>query len=80
MSRSCIGVESALPCPECGLPLPVCDHVAPRTWRHLDSGSFLTRVHAHPPRPLPVARHPADPGSLGASPLAVHHSFRALGH
>jgi transposase len=38
------------PCPECGLPLPVADHVASRAWRHLDSGSFLTRMHARIPR------------------------------
>ena len=38
------------PCPECGLPLPVADHVTSRAWRHLDSGSFLTRMHARIPR------------------------------
>jgi len=38
------------PCPECGRGLPVYDHVGPRLWRHLDSGSFLTFVEARIPR------------------------------
>jgi len=38
------------PCPECGAILPVYDHTAPRSWRHLDSGGFLTWVHARVPR------------------------------
>ena len=38
------------PCPECGAQLPVYDHTAPRSWRHLDSGGFLTWVHARVPR------------------------------
>ncbi len=38
------------PCPECGLELSVFDHVPSRTWRHLDTGSFRTRVHAQIPR------------------------------
>lgn len=39
-----------LPCPGCGLSLPVVDHVPPRSWRHLNSGSFQTWVHARIPR------------------------------
>lgn len=38
------------PCPECGLALPVYDHVPCRGWRHLDSGPFRTWVHARIPR------------------------------
>jgi len=38
------------PCPECGMDLPVYDHVGFRSWRHLDSGSFLTFVEARIPR------------------------------
>jgi len=37
-------------CPECGAQLPVYDHVAARSWRHLDCGSFQTYVHARLPR------------------------------
>jgi len=42
------GVE--FPCPECGVPLPVYDHVPVRTWRHLDTGPAQTLVHARVPR------------------------------
>jgi len=38
------------PCPECGMRLPVHDHVAVRSWRHLDSGPFQTWVYARLPR------------------------------
>jgi len=38
------------PCPECGVALPVYDHTASRSWRHLDTGGFLTLVHACVPR------------------------------
>src|SRR5271166_1696239 len=38
------------PCPECGVALPVYDHVGSRAWRHLDSGPFRTWVHARIPR------------------------------
>jgi len=37
-------------CSECGMDLPVYDHVGARAWRHLDSGSFLTFVEARIPR------------------------------
>lgn len=37
-------------CPECGAELPVYDHTAERSWRHLDSCQFLTYLHARPPR------------------------------
>jgi transposase len=37
-------------CPDCGIRLPVYDHSAERTWRHLDSCAFLTFLHARPPR------------------------------
>jgi transposase len=38
------------PCPECGAELPVYDHTASRSWRHLDTGGFLTFLHARVPR------------------------------
>jgi transposase len=38
------------PCPECGTRLPVRDHVPERTWRHLDSGPFVTMLRARLPR------------------------------
>ena len=37
-------------CPDCGQACPVYDHLAVRTWRHLDSCQFLTYLHAKPPR------------------------------
>jgi transposase len=37
-------------CPECGLPLPLYDHVPTRCWRHLDHGDRLTWLHARLPR------------------------------
>ena len=37
-------------CPECGVILPLYDHVPPRRWRHLDHGSWMTRLHARIPR------------------------------
>src|SRR5579864_127246 len=38
------------PCPECGARLPVRDHTPERSWRHLDTGSFLTHVRTRLPR------------------------------
>ena len=37
-------------CPACGNQCVVYDHLAERTWRHLDSCQFLTYLHAKPPR------------------------------
>ena len=37
-------------CPQCACECPVYDHLAKRTWRHLDSCQFLTYLHAEPPR------------------------------
>ncbi len=37
-------------CPECGVVLPLYDHVPPRRWRHLDHGSWLTWLWARIPR------------------------------
>lgn len=37
-------------CPECGVVLPLYDHVRPRRWRHLDHGSWMTWLHARIPR------------------------------
>jgi len=37
-------------CPECGLPLPIYDHVPARRWRHLDHGDRITWLHARLPR------------------------------
>lgn len=42
--------ESYFPCPECGVSYSVFDHVASRSWRHLNSGPFTTWVHARIPR------------------------------
>ena len=40
----------SFPCPECGTRLPVRDHVPERSWRHLDSGSFITMLRSRIPR------------------------------
>jgi len=40
----------AFACPECGVRLPVRDHVPERAWRHLDTGSFRTWLRARVPR------------------------------
>ena len=40
----------SFPCPECGAELPIYDHTVPRSWHHVDSGGFLTWVHARIPR------------------------------
>lgn len=37
-------------CPECGVVLPLYDHVPLRRWRHLDHGSWLTCLQARIPR------------------------------
>jgi transposase len=37
-------------CPLCACECPVYDHLAKRSWRHLDSCQFLTYLHAEPPR------------------------------
>ncbi len=37
-------------CPKCGQECAIYDHLAVRTWRHLDSCQFLTYLHASPPR------------------------------
>ena len=37
-------------CPKCCAVLPLYDHTAPRKWRHLDHGSWLTWVIASVPR------------------------------
>ena len=42
--------KSKFACPECGCLLPVHDHTPARKWRHLDSGGFLTWLHARLPR------------------------------
>ena len=38
------------PCPECGQQVSGYDHAEERTWRHLDSGSYRTYLHARIPR------------------------------
>ena len=38
------------PCPECGLPLSVRDHIPVRSWRHLDCCGLPTWLHARLPR------------------------------
>jgi transposase len=40
----------SFPCPECGVRLPVRDHVPERTWRHLDQGGVVTWLRARIPR------------------------------
>jgi transposase len=42
--------KARFPCPECGVLLPLYDHIAPRRWRHLDHGSWMTWLQARLPR------------------------------
>jgi transposase len=37
-------------CPECGVVLPLYDHIPARKWRHLDHGSWMTWLQARIPR------------------------------
>jgi transposase len=63
------------PCPQCGADLPVNDHAAERSWRHLDSCGFATYLHARPPR-VRCAAHGVHQVEL---PWAEPHSrFTAL--
>lgn len=57
-------------CPDCDIRLPVYDHSAERTWRHLDSCAFLTFLHARPPR-VECAEHGVRQARL---PWAEPHS------
>jgi transposase len=38
------------PCPDCGKPCSIHDHAAQRTWRHLDTMQFETRITCRLPR------------------------------
>jgi transposase len=42
--------NASFPCPECGRRVPLYDHAPSRSWRHLDHGDCLTRLHAQAPR------------------------------
>jgi transposase len=42
--------KARFPCPECGVALPLYDHIPPRRWRHLDHGGWLTWLEARLPR------------------------------
>jgi len=44
------GKVKTWPCPECEAACGLHDHDAERTWRHLDSCQFQTRLHASVPR------------------------------
>jgi transposase len=50
-------------CPECGVSCTIADHAPERTWRHLDTMQFETRLHAATPR--------ADCGQCGVKTIAV---------
>jgi len=39
-----------VPCPECGVGCSIADHAPERTWRHLDTMQFVTRLRASVPR------------------------------
>ncbi len=61
---------SSCNCPECQELCPIYDHVSERIWRHLDSCSFKTYVHAKIPR-INCSKH----GILQANiPWAQAHS------
>jgi transposase len=50
-------------CPECGAACSIADHGPERTWRHLDTMQFETRLHAATPR--------ANCGQCGVKTIAV---------
>jgi transposase len=43
-------VDNGAVCPECGETRSLYDHSPERTWRHLDTMQFETRIHCKPPR------------------------------
>jgi transposase len=43
-------VGGRVPCPECGVGCSIADHAPERTWRHLDTMQFETRLRARVPR------------------------------
>ena len=52
-NRVDIRLESAggqVTCPRCAKACPIADHATERTWRHLDTMQFETRIHARVPR------------------------------
>ena len=56
VTRQCVDVwaehseDAVWVCPRCTKTLPLYDHAAERTWRHLDSCQFQTHLHARIPR------------------------------
>jgi len=59
-----------LPCPECGADCGIYDHSPERTWRHLDTMQFETRLHCDPPR-VKCEKHGVKTASV---PWAGRHS------
>ena len=43
-------VGGSVACPQCGAPSTIADHAPQRTWRHLDTMQFETRLRARVPR------------------------------
>jgi len=43
-------VGGPVTCPECGIGCTIADHAPERSWRHLDTMQFETRLHARVPR------------------------------
>ena len=55
LERKCVEILVAhtggpVPCPECGQRCSIADHAPERTWRHLDTMQFETRLRARVPR------------------------------
>jgi transposase len=68
-------------CSECGLPLPIYDHVATRRWRHLDHGECRTWLHARIPRVYCLehgARQVAVPWALPGSRFTLAFERHAI--
>lgn len=73
------GAGQRFACSECGLRLGVYDHLASRSWRHLDSCQFLTYLHAKPPR-VSCPQHGVHQVSLPWAQVGSRftHMFEAL--
>ncbi len=66
--------KTSFPCPKCGLHCSIRDHVAERTWRHLDTCESTTWLHARLPRvscPEHGVVQVATPMSDGSSRFTV---------
>ena len=66
-------------CPECGEACSIADHAPERTWRHLDTMQFETRLRARTPRAnCSACGVKTTHGSVGRQAFAIHAAVRGL--